>query len=125
MTRPLAIAAALAALALPAAAQERTPLTGAELTALLSGNTETWATLGAGYYDPGGAMAYVWEGKPGAGEWSVTEEGILCLRITAWYGPDFNCGWTYFREGGEIYSLNLKTDKATRMPGYAPGKTFE
>jgi hypothetical protein len=69
-------------------------------------------------------MDYVWKKKPGSGEWKVTDEGVLCLKITAWYGADFNCGWTYFREGGDIYSLNLKTDKATKMPGFSPGKTF-
>ena len=47
----LAIALTLATPAL-AADTDRTPLTGPELTTLLSGNTETWSTLGAGYYDP-------------------------------------------------------------------------
>jgi hypothetical protein len=125
-----AIALTLAlATPVPAADADRTPLTGPELTTLLSGNTETWSTLGAGYYDPAGGMEYIWKDKPGSGEWKVTAHettgaGVLCLKITAWYGDDFNCGWTYFREGGDIYSLNLKTDKATRMPGFAPGKTF-
>jgi len=108
----------------PAGEEGRIKLSGAELTTLLSGNTETWSTLGAGYYDPAGAIEYIWKQKPGSGQWKITEEGILCLKITAWYGDDFNCGWTYFRKDGDIYSLNLKNDKATRMPGFAPGKTF-
>jgi hypothetical protein len=124
----LAIALTLATPAL-AADTDRTPLTGPELTTLLSGNTETWSTLGAGYYDPAGAIEYVWKEEPGSGEWKVTPDevtgdGVICLKITAWYGDDFNCGWTYFRKDGDIYSLNLKTDKATKMSGFAPGKTF-
>jgi len=119
-----AVALTLALTAPVLAGEERTPLTGPELTTLLSGNTETWSTLGAGYYDPAGGMEYIWKEKPGSGEWKVTDTGVLCLKITAWYGEDFNCGWTYFREAGDIFSLNLKTDKATRMPGFAPGKTF-
>ncbi len=122
--RPTLAAAVLVVFALPALAGDRTPLTGPELNELLSGNTETWSTLGAGYYDPSGAIEFVWKEKPGSGDWKVTEDGKLCLKITEWYGADFNCGWTYFREDGDIYSLNLKTDKATRMPGFAPGKTF-
>jgi hypothetical protein len=119
-----AIALTLALTSPALSGEERTPLTAPELTTLLSGNTETWSTLGAGYYDPAGGMDYVWKKKHGSGQWKVTDEGVLCLKITAWYGDDFNCGWTYFREGGDIYSLNLKTDKATKMPGFAPGKTF-
>jgi hypothetical protein len=123
----LAITMALTAPAL--AGEDRTPLTGRELTTLLSGNTETWSTMGAGYYDPAGGIEYVWKQKPGSGEWKITAhettgDGVLCLKITVWYGDDFNCGWTYFREGSDIYSLNLKTGKATKMPGFAPGKTF-
>jgi hypothetical protein len=129
MQTHLRTAAAIAltlALAAPALAADagRTPLTAPELTTLLSGNTETWSTLGAGYYDPAGAIDYVWKQKPGSGKWKISEEGVLCLKIAAWYGDDFNCGWTYFREHGDVYSLNLKTGKATRMPGFAPGKTF-
>jgi len=130
----LRTAAAIAlpvALAIPAHAADgdRTPLTGPELTTLLSCNTETWSTLGAGYYDPSGGIDYVWKDKPGSGAWKImadedTGDGVLCLKITAWYGADFNCNWTYFRENGDVYSLNLKTSKATRMPGFAPGKTF-
>lgn len=120
----LAVALTLAVAAPALAGEDRTPLSGPELTTLLSGNTETWSTLGAGYYDPSGGIDYVWKDKPGSGAWKVTEDGVLCLKITAWYGEDFNCGWTYFRQGSDIYSLNLKTDKATRMPGFAPGRTF-
>ncbi|MDH3666436.1 MAG: DUF995 domain-containing protein [Paracoccaceae bacterium] len=127
--RPALAAALLAALALPTLAGDRTPLTAPELTELLSGNTETWSTLGAGYYDPSGSIAFIWKKKPGSGEWKITADqesgdGKLCLKITEWYGQDFNCSWTYFREDGDIYSLNLKTDKATKMPGFTPGKTF-
>jgi len=113
----------------PAGDTARVALTGPELTTLLSGNTETWSTLGAAYYDPAGGIDYVWKQKPGAGQWKITPDeatgnGVLCLKIAAWYGDDFNCNWTYFREHGDVFSLNLKTDKATRMPGFAPGKTF-
>jgi hypothetical protein len=112
-----------------AAEGDQVPLTTAELTTLLSGQTETWSTLGAGYYDPAGEIAFMWKDKPGSGAWKIiaqpeTDTGILCLKITAWYGDDFNCGWSYFREDGDIFSLNLKTDKATKIPGFAPGKTF-
>ncbi len=122
--RPTLPALLLIALALPAFAGERTALTAPELTELLSGKTETWSTLGAGYYDPSGTIEFVWKDEPGSGEWKITDDGKLCLKITAWYGDDFNCGWTYFREDSDIYSLNLKTDQATKMPGFAPGKTF-
>lgn len=116
-----------------AAEGDQVPLTTAELTTLLSGQTETWSTFGAGYYDPAGRIEFVWKDKPGSGAWKIiaqagtdtgTDTGILCLKITAWYGDDFNCGWSYFRVDGDIFSLNLKTDKATKMPGFAPGKTF-
>ena len=103
---------------------DRKQLSQEELTELLSGNTETWSTLGAGYYNPEGDIEYVWKQKPGSGEWKITDDGVLCLKITAWYGDDFNCNWTYFRKEGDVFSLNLKTDKATRMLGFAPGKTF-
>ena len=132
MHTPLRAAAITLALAIAAPAlsgEARTPLTASELTTLLSGNTETWSPLGAGYYDPAGAIEYVWKNKPGSGEWKITADettgdGVLCLKITAWYGDDFNCGWTYFREDDDVYSLNLKSGKATRMPGFAPGKGF-
>ena len=119
----LALALALSAPAF-ATDDSRAALSGPELTDLLSGNTETWSTLGAGYYDPDGDIDYVWKDKPGAGRWKITGDGVLCLKITAWYGDDFNCNWTYFREHGDVFSLNLKSGKATRMPGFAPGKTF-
>ena len=122
-TAVIALTLAIAAPALAADA-DRAPLTAAELTTLLSGNTETWSTFGAGYYDPDGAFEFVWKDEPGAGQWKITDQGVLCLKITAWYGDDFNCNWTYFHEHGDIFSLNLKTDQATKMPGFAPGKTF-
>jgi hypothetical protein len=107
-----------------AAEDVRVKLTGPELTTLLSGNTETWSTVGAGYYDPSGVIEYVWNGEANAGQWKITGDGVLCLKIAVWYGEDFNCNWTYFREHGDVFSLNLKSGTATRMPGFAPGKTF-
>lgn len=115
---------ALLGMAAQAGNPDRTPLNGQELTELLSGNTETWATAGAGYYHPEGRIDFVWNKKPGSGDWKVMEDGTLCLKITAWYGNDFKCNWTYFRQDGEIFSQNLETGKATKMPGFAEGKTF-
>jgi hypothetical protein len=109
---------------LSAAEDGRVALSGPELTTLLSGNTETWSTVGAGYYDPAGVIEYVWKGEPNSGQWKITGDGVLCLKIIVWYGDDFNCNWSYFREHGDVFSLNLKSGTATRMPGFAPGKTF-
>ena len=123
MIRTLCLAVLLL-LPLNAWAGERIPLSASDLTELLSGRTETWSTFGAGYYHPDGKIDFVWKEKPGSGGWSITDEGVLCLQITQWYGDEAKCNWTYFRRDGDIYSLNLETDKATRMPGFTPGKTF-
>jgi hypothetical protein len=63
-----------------------------------------------------------WRGKLGQGK--ITEESLFCLKITLRHGDDSNCNWTWFREHSDICSLNLKTGKETRMPGFMPGKTF-
>lgn len=97
------------ALATVAWAEEK-PLTGADITAALSGNTavggsgdEAWRQ----YFDPSGETTYVVKGKePDAGKWRVTDDDKYCSwwEATGWdcytmTGDADRVTWIYEKDG--------------------------
>lgn len=60
-----------------------TRLNDAEVKTHLTNMTERW-TKGGGYYRDDGNIDIVWKGSPYSGEWQVSADGEVCVRVPTW-----------------------------------------
>ena len=81
-------------------------LSAEELKTLLTGKTEMW-TKGAGYYEPGGKLLVLWDGKSDKGTWWVIKgtfgsAGMLCYKVPSWWQGRKDCNQHYRKSGDKI-----------------------
>ena len=88
------------------------PLTQAEATAHISGNTEVW-TKGGGYYAPGGVLKVKWEGQDGSGTWEVRENGKVCYSVNIW-GSGVDCH-SYVNDNGTVKLVYKGNSRAAEI----------
>jgi hypothetical protein len=84
-----------------------------EVTALLSNTTKDWDSgEGVGYFAPDGEYIYTSEKHgDGEGQWSVRNDGTMCMKIEQFWGKQSRCNWDYYRRGDGSIAVVYKEEK--------------
>ncbi len=91
------------------------PMSQDEVIALLSDHTEKHPN-GAGYYSPDGVFLALSRGQKVSGKWRVNTDGVVCLKVEAWFGNSEKCMWKYLDGGDDIVTHNQSRNRTVRIP---------
>jgi hypothetical protein len=46
----------------------------------------------------------------------VNTDGVICLKVEAWFGNNEKCTWKYLDDGDDVVTYNQSRNRTVRIP---------